>query len=82
MPQARRHLRCRPYTGADLDSAVPSLALIPLLQSCPSNGETLWAFGDERTIYHTHEVHGYLLEEEDHRVGVRWDETGNLDWRS
>ena len=39
---ARRRLRCRPYTRADLDSAVPSLALIPLLQSCPSDGETLW----------------------------------------
>lgn len=35
---ARRQLQCRLYARADLDSAVLLLALIPLLQSCPSKG--------------------------------------------
>ena len=39
---ARRRLRCQPYTRADLDSAVPLLALIPLLPKYHPICETFW----------------------------------------
>ena len=55
----------------DPDFAILSLSLVPIVAKLFIHWSNIT--GDGRTIYHMYRVRNYLLEEEDHMVGLRHD---------